>query len=241
MTIKKSLLPILLVFSFITASAQIGESRSELCVGVTAGANINNVDFDPTIKQSGLVGFTGGVAMRYTCEKYFSTICAIQIELNYAHMGWKEKIMNNAGEKLPDKYQRNMNYIQMPFLARLGWGREERGLMFFVLAGPQVGYNFSSSSSKSSQWTLNAEGNPDRPNNMYQQYDMKVKHKIDYGITGGLGLEVNTAKLGHFTLEGRYYYGLGDIFGNSKKDVFSRSANGTFIFKLGYFVTLLKR
>ncbi len=75
---------------------------------------------------------------------------------------------------------------------------------------------------------------------MYAQYDLKIDHKFDYGIAAGIGLELNTAKIGHFTVEGRYYYGLSDIFGNSKKDVFSRSANGTIYVKMGYYITLMK-
>ena len=121
--------------------------------------------------------------------------------------------------------------------ARLGWGKEQRGLMFYILAGPQIGYCIGDTSERSAKWTINEEGNPDRPNNMYEQYDLKIKNKIDYGIAAGLGLELNT-KIGHFTLEGRYYYGLADIFGNSKKDVFARSANGTIFAKIGYFINI---
>lgn len=159
------------------------------------------------------------------------------MELNYAQLGWNEDIMNSQSEPLPDTYKRKLTYIQLPMFARLGWGKEKRGLMFYILAGPQVGYCIGESSERSAHWTLNADGNPDRPNNMYEQYDMEIKNKIDYGIAAGLGLELNT-KIGHFTLEGRYYYGLGDIFGNSKRDVFARSANGTIYAKIGYFITI---
>lgn len=226
-----------LLFIFPRLQAQIGERRSELSVGITSGVSLNSVDFDPTIKQNYLSSFTGGVAMRYTCEKYFSTVCTLQLELNYAQLGWNENILNSQGEPLPDTYKRKLSYIQLPLLARLGWGREKRGLMFYITAGPQIGYCISDVSERSSEWTLNTEGNPDRPNNMYEQYGLEVKNKIDYGITGGLGLELNT-KIGHFTLEGRYYYGLSDIFGNSKKDVFARSANGTIVAKIGYYITI---
>lgn len=65
-------------------------------------------------------------------------------------------------------------------------------------------------------WTTNADGNPDRPNGMYAQYEMPLKHKFDYGITAGAGIELNT-RVGHFMLDGRYYYGLSDLYGNSKK------------------------
>ena len=101
------------------AKSQIGERRNEIRFGVTSGVNINSIDFDPTIKQGKLIGYTGGIAMKYTCEKYFNTVCALQVELNYARLGWKEDIQNSAGEKLSDTYQRNMNYIQLPMFANL--------------------------------------------------------------------------------------------------------------------------
>ena len=79
-----------------------------------------------------------------------------------------------------------------------------------------------------------------RPGQVIQQYDMPVKNKFEYGITAGLGIEVNTRKAGHFLLEGRYYYGLGDIFGNSKRDYFGRSNNGSIIVKLTYLFDVMK-
>ena len=228
------------LYSSLFACAQVGEHRSTFSVGVNGGYVLSSVGFDPKVSQSYHGGAVAGLSWRYTCEKYFNTVCALQVELNYARLGWKEDIQNSAGEKLSDTYQRNMNYIQLPMFANLGWGREEKGFMFYSLAGPQVGYCFGDNSVKSSTWTLNPSGNPDRPNNMYAQYDLKIAHKLDYGITAGVGLELNTSKLGHFTLEGRYYYGLGDVFGNSKKDVFSRSANSSIVVKMGYYITVMK-
>ena len=61
---------------------------------------------------------------------------------------------------------------------------------------------------------------------------MSVEHRLDYGIAGGLGLELSVPKLGHFLVEGRYYYGLGDIFGNSKRDYFGRSNLSNIVIKM---------
>ena len=96
----------------------------------------------------------------------------------------------------------------------------------------------SSGSSQSSTWTTLPDGTPDRPNNLTAQYGMSIERKFDYGITGGAGIELNT-RIGHFMLEGRYYYGLSDIFDNSKTDVFARSNNGTIVVKLTYLVDIL--
>ena len=238
---KRFILFCILTLGTLTAAvAQIGEHRSILAVGGGAGVSIGNVDFDPTIKQKSLLGPTFGVTMRYTCEKYFSTVCALQVELNYAVLGWKENVMNSASEPLPDTYERKIRYVQLPLLARLGWGREQRGLMFYVLAGPQFGYCLGNSVSKSDTWTLNSEGNPDRPNNVYQQYTLDPQRKFDYGLTGGMGLELSTA-VGHFMLEGRYYFGLQDLYNNSKKDPFSRSAYRSIVVKCSYLFDLYNK
>ena len=52
---------------------------------------------------------------------------------------------------------------------------------------------------------------------------MKVEHKFDYGIAAGLGVEYTIPRVGHFLLEGRYYYGLGNIYGDTKRDYFASS------------------
>lgn len=223
----------------LTGQAQVGKPRNRMAIGVNVGYTLNQIDFDPTVRQSKLGSPTFGVVFRYTTEKYFSTLCAFQAEFNYAKLGWKEDIVNSNGEPLSDTYQRDMHYIQLPLLTRLGWGREERGLQFYFVAGPQISYCFKEEAKQSATWTLNANGEPDRPNNMYQQYLLPVQHKFDYGLTAGIGLELNS-KAGHFMLEGRYYYGLGDVFGNAKKDVFSRSAHGTIVVKATYLFDFLK-
>ena len=213
--------------------AQIGEHRSTLSIGGNGGITLGSIDFDPTIRQSQLIQPTFGLTLRYTCEKYFTTVCAIQAELNYTRLGWKEDIMNGNNQKLPDTYQRELTYLQLPLMARLAWGREERGMMFFLLLGPQISYYLGQSVRRSNIWTLNGEGFPDRPNKVYQQYEMDPQHKFDYGLTVGIGTELNTS-IGHFMIEGRYYLGLADIYKNSKKDVFARSAHRVIAVKATY-------
>ncbi len=221
------------------ANAQIGEPRSDILIGVSGGVAMNSVGFDPTIKQNLHVAPTLGLTARFMSEKYFSMVCALQVEINYTALGWKENVLDANSEPLPDTYSRHLHYIQLPLLARLGWGREERGFMGYFIAGPQLGYCFSEKSS-SSQFTLNAEGMPDRPNGLYAQYAMAIDRRFDYGITGGLGIELST-RIGHFDLEGRYYYGLGDIYNNSKADVFARSNHSTIIVKLAYLFSVKRK
>ena len=130
--------------------AQVGERRNNLAIGASAGWVMNRITFDPTIKQHLHMAPAFGVTVRYTSERYSKAYCALQLEVNYAQLGWREDISDSNNEPLPDTYERHLNYIQVPMLARLAWGREKRGLMGYVLAGPQIGYCIGESSSQSS-------------------------------------------------------------------------------------------
>lgn len=223
--------------------AQIGEHRNILSVGPTAGWNITNIKFTPKVEQKGLGGFSGGVALRYTVEKYFSTICSIQLEMNYAQLGWKEDVKDinnnpviNATTGAAENYSRTINYIQVPFLAHLAWGKEKKGLNFFVNAGPQLGAYISESTK--SNFDFDKRNTADRVSSVVAQDTMKVENKFDYGIAAGLGVEYTIPKVGHFLLEGRYYYGLGNIYGDSKRDYFASSNYQTISIKLSYLFDL---
>ena len=205
------------------ASAQIGEQRHNFSVGI----NLNSVSFSPRVRQNNLMGINGGLTARYISEKYFSMICGAQIELNFSQHGWDEFYQD-----YPElQYTRKMNYIEIPFLAHLAFGKD-RGLQFFVHAGPQIGFFLSDSYTIGGDWD-NYTGIT------VEQHDKAVDNKFDYGITGGAGVELRT-KIGHFLVEGRYYYALSDFYSSTKKDYFSRSAHGVITAKITYLFDLKK-
>ena len=47
--------------------------------------------------------------------------------------------------------------------------------------------------------------------------------------------------IGNFIIEGRYFFGLSDMYGNSKADPFGRSANTTITAKITYLVDITKQ
>ena len=67
---------------------------------------------------------------------------------------------------------------------------------------------------------------------------MKIENTFDYGITAGAGIEYSHPKIGHFLLEARYYYGLGNLYGDTKRDYFGRSNFGNIIIKATYLFDL---
>lgn len=229
----KRLLPLLFAL-FTTASyAQVGELRDNLALGFGGGYNLSSVDFSPTIKQGLHPGLMGGVTLRYTTEKYFSLICAAQLEVNFAQRGWVETIEDGSN----NTFSRTTNYIEIPFFAHLGWGQEERGVQLFVNAGPQLGFFLSDKE----HYGPNLEDwdTSNRPNNITAQYGKQIENTLEYGIAGGAGIELKTSA-GNFILEGRYFFGLADMFGNSKADPFGRSANTTITIKLSYLMDVIK-
>lgn len=225
--------------------AQIGDHRNDLAIGVNAGYTMSSVGFTPKVTQSMLGGKTAGLSFRYVCEKYFSTICSIYAEVNYAQMGWKERILTsddkpvvNAVTGLEEQYSRTLNYIQVPIFAHLAWGREQSGVQFFFQAGPQFGYLLGESTK--SNFNFDERNTVDRSNQVCAQDTMSVENKFDYGISAGLGLELSLKKVGHFLLEGRYYYGLGNLYGDTKRDYFSKSNNSSIVMKLTYLFDIIK-
>lgn len=209
--------------------AQIEQPRRILEVGVAGGLNLSQMDIQPQLRQTMLKGINGGIQARYTSEKYFSMICAAQLEVNFSQRGWEEEF----DAELPYSYSRTLNYIEIPFMAHLSWGKEPRGLQFFINLGPQIGFLLSDSEEYG--------GGIDpatRPESVRPIYGKEIDKSFDYGIVGGAGLELKT-KAGNFFVEGRYYYGLSDIFNNSKIDDFGRSANQTITVRLGYSIRIL--
>lgn len=212
--------------------AQVGQHRCDVAIGLNGGALMNRVSFQPSIKQDYKFGETFGLSLRYTCEKYFAAICAISAEVNYANMGWQELI-----ETSDDTYRRDMRYVQVPILARLGWGRERKGIQFFLQAGPQFGYCFSEKEHRGGEWSEYTLYK--RPNHVTQQYGKWVENPFEYGIAGGGGLEFS-GRFGHIMLDARYFFALSDFFNNGKKDDFGRSANGPIQLKLSYLIDVKK-
>ena len=226
----RHILPFLLltVASALPVHAQMGEQRRNLAVGVNGGISMSSVSFSPSIKQKNLMGMNGGFTVRYISERYFKMICGAQLEVNFAQRGWDEYYKD-----YPDlSYTHTMNYVEIPFLAHLAFGKEQQGMQFFINLGPQIGFLLGDSEKSAGDW--------DSTSLTTEQHGKPIDNTFDYGIAAGLGVELRTKKTGNFLLEGRYYYALSDFYGSTKKDYFSRSAHGVIVAKLTYLFDLKK-
>ncbi len=194
-----------------------------LSIGGKAGTAFSSIAFSPDVKQSMLMGYMAGVTFRYTEEKYFGLIA----ELNIEQRGWKENF-----EEHPFAYERKLTYIQLPLLTHIYFGNDK--FKGFVNLGPEVGYMIGEDISANFNYE-NPLAIPNFPlNRMTEQLYTPVKNKFDYGISGGVGMEFFINKRNSLLLEGRYYFGLGSIYSDSKRDTFSASRGTSIMISLGY-------
>lgn len=203
-----ALLSFLCLSAGIPVHAQLQDPRHNLAIGINGGVNLSSVSFEPSIKEKTFLTPSFGVTIRYISERYLKMFCGIQAEINYSQRGWKENIDDGTG----DTYQRNMNYLEVPLMAHLAFGKDQGyGARFVLNLGPQFGYLLSENEKKSEAFHPN-----ERPNGVIWQYGKTAEVKFDYGIVGGLGIEARTG-IGNFLLEARYYFGLSDFYHSTKK------------------------
>ncbi|GHV21787.1 hypothetical protein FACS189428_2780 [Clostridia bacterium] len=213
---------LLFIFMAFALHSQTPEFQPSWAFGLNAGATLSSVGFTPSVPQTTLLQESGGLVVRYISEKNFG----IQLELNYALRGWKEETDTVSHF---NKYSRSLAYIELPLMTHFYYDLGKRARIVFN-AGPQIGYNIGE---KELERDILNPPVPKPDKVIY--YDQKVQQKFDYGITGGLGLEIRTG-IGNFILEGRYYYGLSDFFKSDKGEDFQSSHNQVIGVKIAYLI-----
>ena len=221
--LKQILTAVLTMTAAVSADAQRYYSPN-VSIGGKAGVTLSQMSFSPGIRQSMLMGGMAGVSFRYTEERNFGIIA----ELNVEQRGWKENF-----EDLPFQYQRTLTYIQIPLLTHIYFG--SRRVKGFFNLGPEISYMIASGIKSNFDYTNPASvaGFP-MHNRMTEQMYTPVKNKFDYGISAGAGIEVFVNRRNSILLEGRFYYGLGNIFPASKADTFAASRSMSVMACLGY-------
>lgn len=218
---------LLTALAALTATAQIHYDGT-IAVGGKAGASFSRVNFSPTVQQTMLPGMTAGAMFRYIEENHFGLIA----ELNMTQRGWKE-----AYDESDYNYSHRFTYLELPIMTHIFFGNQ-RVKGFFNL-GPEL--NVMLGDGITSNFSYQDAANMDyfiQHSRHLEQMTMDVKNKLDYGICGGVGMELNLSAKQSMLLEGRFYYGLTDVFPNHKTDVFSGSNSMSITVTLGYFYRL---
>lgn len=169
------------------------------------------------------MGYTGGFTFRYTEENHFGLIA----EVNIVQRGWAEKF-----EKLPYSYQRVLNYVEVPVMSHIYFGRRGK---FFINAGPEVAYYLGDHIKSNFDYNdvSGLEGFNDK-HRRTEQLTMKVSQKLDFGIVAGLGGEFSLNRRNSLALEARVYYGIGNVMPSGRQDTFSLSNQLSFAVTAGY-------
>lgn len=217
------LVSIFVLLGLLTAKAQ-SHYEGNIFLGAKGGVSLSRTFFNPSVSQSMKLGGVGGLMFRYIEENHFGLIA----ELNFEQRGWKEKF-----EYTDFKYSRTLNYIQIPVLAHIYFGSERAH--FYINAGPEVGFMIGESTSANFDYH-NISGVPDFPISGRQvaQLTQPAEPKVDFGISGGLGTEIFTNSKGSFTLEARFYYGLGNTLKCGRTMTFSSANSMSVMACIGY-------
>jgi hypothetical protein len=155
-------------------------------LGVRGGVNLSNMFVEDVSDENMKVGINLGIFAKLPLTKGFS----IQPELNYSSKGAKEtydNFLEGEGE-----YRFNLNYIELPVLGVINLGKN-----FNIHAGPYIAY-LASVNIKDMQ----DDGTIDE----IAELDAENFNRVDYGLSGGLGVDI-----GNFGIGARYNYGLREI------------------------------
>ncbi|MDE6271634.1 MAG: PorT family protein [Muribaculaceae bacterium] len=215
----------LMLFSGASAKAQT-HYNSNIAIGIKAGADLSRMFFNPGVKQDLKPGALAGFTFRYVEESHFGLVA----ELNFTQRGWKENF-----EGKPLSYSRTIDYLMLPVLAHIYFGRRGR---FFVNIGPEIGLRISDKASSNFD-IYNASNNSDMPKyHEIKQYTEPIKQRVDYGICAGLGGEFSVTQRHALYGEVRFYYGLGNLFSSNRRDYFNASNSMNLEFTLGYWLRI---
>ena len=209
---KRIALLIILSITFLLPSRAQTHFDSRVDIGARGGVTFSSVMFKPSINGTFGMGYTGGVTFRYSEENHFGLLA----EVNIVQRGWAEKF-----EDLPYKYQRVLNYIEVPIMSHIYFGRRAK---FFINAGPEIAYYLGDHINSNFDYkdTSDLEGFHDK-NRREEQLTMDVSQKLDFGIVAGLGGEFSVNRRNSLSIEARLYYGIGNVMPSGRQDTFSLS------------------
>lgn len=189
--------------------AQLRLQKEELYIGAQGGYMGSMVYFNPVVGQDPLkaqFGPTAGLVFRYIDHKR----CGLQVELNYMQRGWHE---------VRTDYRRQLDYIEVPMLWHLYFGRKFRG--FFNL-GPQIGYLVHESQNELSEY----------PSAWSEHTSSKTAHQyaaaekpFDWGLAAGLGMYYRSRYAGTYQVEARFNFSLGSMFNSTQMDYFTMASH----------------
>jgi hypothetical protein len=214
---KKFLISLAVLLAMAIASTALAQSS----FGLRVGANfpnihrvfpVDDVDFESLENP----GFAAGLV----AEIGITPIFAFQPELLFSQHGYRieEEFMEET-MKASIRY----NYLQMPLLAKVRFGNNFSG--FNINVGPHIGYGIGDIKATVEMG--------DEKEDDEVTWDEAHTNRLDFGITGGIG--VNFGNLG---LDLRYQLGLANMLEDPLEGY--KMTNRNFQISLSYLIPFVK-
>lgn len=191
-------------------------TMKELYVGIRGGTTYSTINLVPKyIDINYYPGYSGGFMFRYISEKYFG----IEVDLNYTQSGWRESDDNYTGSS-DYSYQRCITSYEMPVMLN-SYFPVNKNFRFILNAGAHFAY-------------LDNSDEDILFDNNYSQHGLVIENKFQYGLIGGLGMEVRF-KGSSIGIEGRYSYFLSNIFKDAASNENFSNSNISTIYVSAYY------
>lgn len=170
-------------------------------IGVRGGYGVGHARFYPYQEEKMVWGmYSAGIAWKYySSEKYLGGVAA---EVEYVRKAHEYRIVTD-GQITDTTYRRTINTVQIPLIWQPHINVMNNRARVFLNLGIAAQYNFPVSQVDS---LLRGE--------VYyrEKYESVLvrDNPFGYGLIGGLGINIAMERW-EFTVEGRYYFGYGDI------------------------------
>ena len=198
--LRNSVFALALVLSVSPVFSQVQKSSNDQVltpkIGVKGGLNLTNLYVDDVEDENMKAGFNLGLFAKLPVTNGFS----IQPELLYSVKG--SKLTYDLGILGSNEYRFNLNYVEVPLLAVINLSKN-----FNVHAGGYAAYL--------AQANIKREVD-DGPNDQIANLNEDNFNRFDYGLVGGLGVDIDAITIG-----ARYNYGLREV---GKADNFGSQA-----------------
>jgi hypothetical protein len=172
-----------------------GEGSLTPKIGVKGGVNFTNMRVDDVEDENMKIGFNLGLFAKLPITRGLS----IQPEFLYSVKG--SKVTYDLGVLGNREYRFNLNYVEVPVLAVINVAKN-----FNLHAGGYAGYLAQA----------NIKREQDGPNDQIADLNEDNFNRFDYGLVGGLAIDVESVTIG-----ARYNYGLREV---GKADNFGSQA-----------------
>lgn len=182
--IASSLFSVCLLAGAFTAQAQ---DDKQFRFGVKGGVNLSNLYIDEVTDEKAKVGLHAGLWMKAPIGEFF----AIQPELLWSSKGTKIGQYQNIPFTQDGEVRFNLNYVDLPVLASVTLGP------ISIQAGPYISYLFNANVKNLKE---------DLTTGAVLDLDKNDFNTVDYGLAGGLALDIKGFQFGV-----RYNYGLREI------------------------------